>query len=296
MNTQFNTTETFQQRVAQTTIRGINKCVNELFEQYSLLQNWVEKKNELDYQYRDSITTNALKRNGQLFLVFILLPVLGIIDYASVAPFINYLSVSAGGGLIGVFLSCIGFLFFIFIELATGWVLIYYSKKRSLSKGVIILLALGLAILPSYLIYTTNDIDTNKTTITGHKTMALAIVSIIVHIVFFLVIKDVWAGIHYCIYYCKNKALESKHPHKAMKALLEKLQDYYLDFDKYTATYTPEQQVRLINNKAWYIKHKISTGTHIKEFDLSDYDPNTFYTIQNIGYRQNGMYQFTVKQ
>jgi hypothetical protein len=277
MDTSNSFSKSFEARLIDKVVGIINTSSNKLFDLYRQFQTWIEKKTELEFTYREYTNASSGKKNGWLFLLFILLPTMGIIDYASIAQFIAYLAASTGSGLIAVFITLIGWLFFILLELATGYILIYYAKDKFWLRVMAIILAIGLIVLPSYLIYTTYDINPDKTPLLYHKTMALVLVSLLIHTIFFVVVGEVWAGIHYFVYLCKKRALENKHPHKAMKVEIEKLQKSYIDFDKHTRSLPTEQRTFLLQNRAWFVKHKLTNGAHSQEYDLSDYHPEINY-------------------
>lgn len=288
-------TENFETKLAENLAKEINTLSNTLFELFGQLKKWVSQKRELEYEYRDYISADKAKKNGWLFFLLVLLPILGIIDYASVAQFIAYLVHSSGGGILGFILSFVGWLLFILLELATGWLLLY-SKGKPVLKVFGIVIAIILIVLPAYLVFTTYDINPNKTELLYRKTIALVIVSVIVHAIFFAVIKDVWAGIHYVIYLIKNKLLNAKHPHTAMKEVSNRLQSLYIDFDKYTTNCPPAGKTTLLHNRAWYIKRKITTGVYDTQYDFSDYNQNTSYTGSRKEQKQdNNTYQYTIK-
>lgn len=288
-------TESFETKLTDKLAKDINTNSNTLFELFGQLQKWEAQKRELEYEHRDYINADKPKKNGWLFFLLVLLPILALVDYASIAQFIAYLAHSSGGGFIGGILSLVGWLFFILLELATGWLMLH-SKNKPLLKGFSSVFAIALILLPSYLIYTTYDINPEKTALLYNKTIALAIVSIIVHGIFFAVIKDVWAGIHYVTYLIKRKLHDGKHPHKSMKEVTEQLQALYQDFDKYTATYPLATKATLLHNRAWFIKRKITTGQYETQYDLSDYNQQLSYAGNIREYKQNNNYQYTVKQ
>lgn len=277
MDTNNNFSKSFEMRLVDKIVATINTASNKLFDLYRELQAWNERKTELEFHYRDYTTTSSAKKNGRLFLLLILLPTLGVIDYASISQFIDYLAASSGSGLVSLIISFVGWIFFILLELATGWLLIHYAKDKPPLKVMAILLAIGLILLPSYLVYTTYDINPDKTALLYHKTIALIIVSIVIHTIFFLVVGEVWAGIHYFVYVCKCRLLDNKHPYKKMQVEVEKLQRSYIDFDKHTSQYPIEQKEPLLTNRAWYVKYKLTNGAHSQEYNLSDYHPEISY-------------------
>jgi hypothetical protein len=270
----FNIQATFETRVLEKTTASIDAKSNEYFDLHQKTRFCEEKIAELDFQYRDYCNASSSKRIGRNFLLFVLLPTVAFFDYSSISSFITYLMFSAGS-LVGWFIGLIGWLFFVLLELATGWVIIYYAKDKPLIKILAILLAIGLIITPSYLIYTTYDITVNKTDALYHKTIALIIVSLIIHTIFFLVISEVWAAIFFAVYAVKRKLLLLKDPRNKMKLIKKALQDNYTVFSRYTATMPPKQKASLLTNISWYIRSKITNSNN--PYDLSDFNPAINY-------------------
>lgn len=271
-----NNQPSFETRVLETVTASIDAKSNEYFDQYQKVEECESKITELDFQYREYCNAGSSKKIGRNFLLFILLPVVAFFDYSSISSFISYLVASAGswvGGLIGL----VGWLFFVLLELATGWVIVYYAKDKPIVKILAIILAIGLIITPSYLIYTTYDITANKTDALYHKTIALIIVSLIIHTIFFLVISEVWTGIFYIVYLIKRKFLSTKNPLHKMKLLKKTLQDNYTVFSRYTATMQTAEQAKLLTNISWYIRGKITNSRN--PYDLADFNPAINYAL-----------------
>lgn len=264
----------FEAKVLETATASIDAKSNEYFDQYQILKKRETKQTELDFEYRDYNNASSSKRIGRMFLLVILFPLVAFFDYSSIASFISYLSVSAGswlGGIIGFF----GWLFFALLELATGWVILYYAKDKPFIKFVAVLVAIGLIITPSYLIYTTYDITAIKTSQLFHKTVALIIVSILIHLIFYLVIADLWAGIFVIVYMIKSWFISTTAPLQKMKGLKKSLQDDYTVFARGTATMPLDQQARLLTNLSWYIRSKITNSKD--PYNLDDFTPTTHY-------------------
>lgn len=275
--TNSNNQPSFETRVLETVTASIDAKSNEYFDQYKSVQSCEAKITELDFQYRDYCNAGSSKKIGRNFLLFILLPTVAFFDYSSISSFISYLVASAGSW-VGAFIGLVGWLFFVLLELATGWVIVYYAKDKPVVKFLAIILAMGLIITPSYLIYTTYDITANKSDALYHKTIALIIVSLIIHTIFFLVISEVWTGIFYMVYIIKRKLLSTKNPLHKMKLLKKTLQDNYTVFSRYTASMPAMEQAKLLTNISWYIRSKITNS--YDPYDLADFNPSINYAQQ----------------
>lgn len=266
-----NNTNTFQNRIAEQITSIIAKLVGVYFELYSLIPDRQEQERLLDFQYRESSNATAIVKAGWFFLLFILLPVIGLFDYSSVLPFLSYLS-AMSGSFIGTLIDIGGWLFFLLIELSIGWLLVY-SKGKPLLRFIALVLACAITILPSFLIYTTYYITEDKTELLQFKTIALMVVSVMLHLLLFLVISEVWTAINHYAYLYKKWRLKQKDLKVQMKKIKEQLQQQFTDFD----TYVGKGSTALISNRAWYLKKKFENGSN--DYDLSDYDPNTDYSI-----------------
>ena len=264
----------FEQRVLETTCAAINRESAAYLDTFKKTQSTDQSIVELDYQYKDYAVATAAQKSGWFFLLAVLMPALGIFDYTSIAPFISYLVASAGG-FIGAIIGLTGWLFFTMLELATGWVLVYFSKGKPIVKAIAIALAIGLIVTPSYLIYTTYDLSANKTAGLYSRTVALIIVSIIIHTIFFVVVAEVWKGIFYYTYRIRRKILLAKSPEQQMKVQRKSLQEHYSTFSGYASVVPPLQQATMLNNLSWYIKIKITNS--LEPYDLSDFNPSINY-------------------
>jgi|GEM_PF-4299550 len=267
----------FETRLIEKTSNSINAKSNDYFDYFKKWETYNGKITELDFQYRDYANASSGRKIGWCFLLLMILIIAGF-DYASVAAFLNYLSISAGG-VIGWVLNVISWLFFVFIELATGYLIIYYAKDKPFVKWLGILLAIVLIITPSYMIYTTYELTEPKTNQLLHKTIALIGISILLHTLMFLMISEVWAGIFYVIYLVKRKVLAMKDPQKQMKILKKSLQEEYTVFTRYAASIPTNEQAVLLTNLAWYIRKVITNSRN--PYDLSAFDPDIDYAPQS---------------
>jgi hypothetical protein len=263
----------FEARLTEKTTDAINAKSNEYFDLYEKTKTWVSKVTELDFRNKEYVNASSSRKVGWCFLLCVLLPITAAFDYSSVAGFLHYLSASAGG-LVGIFIGFVGWLFFVMLELAVGWLIVYYAKDKPIIKIIGIIIAVGLIITPSFLIATTYFMSTHSEQLL-FKTIALIIMSLIIHAIFFIVISEIWNGIFYVIYCTRRRLMMGKNPQNRMKTLKHSLQDDYTTFTRYAVSLPVVQQVQLLTNLAWYIKAKITNSR--TPYDLSDFDPKINY-------------------
>lgn len=263
----------FETRLTEKATDAINAKSNEYFDLYEKTKTWVAKVTELDFRNKEYENASNSRKVGWCFLLCILLPITAAFDYSSVAGFLHYLSASAGG-IVGIFIGFVGWLFFVMLELAVGWLIAYYAKDKPIIKVIGIIIAIGLIVTPSFLIYTTYAMSAHSDQLL-FKTIALIIMSLIIHAIFFIVISEVWSGIFYVIYCTRRRLMMGKNPQNRMKILKNSLQEDYSVFTRYAASMPIVQQVQLITNLAWYIKAKTTNSR--TPYDLSDFDPAINY-------------------
>lgn len=271
-----NKRQSFNNRVVEKITIAVALLTDLFFEHDSRLSAWNEKKRELDYDYRDSINTNSAKKTGWFFMLFFLVPCLGLFDLSSIASFISYLATISGSHMVGAIISFFGWLFFMFLELGIGW-LIIYSKTKPALRFFSYLLAGLVTIIPAYLIYTSYSLTPDKSPAMLFKTIALMLLSFIIHVLFFLLIVEIWAAINHNVYNAKNWVLHTKDPEEKMRLVKDELLKLYPDLDRYVVNGDVENVGSLLSNRAWYLWRKLRRGGIHNDYDLSDYDPNTSY-------------------
>ena len=270
-----------ESRAAEKLVLQINTLSDRLFDLYDRLQQWKEQKAELNVSYADYANESPEKKAGWLFLLCILVPALGVFDYSTISQFIAFLSASSGGA-IGNIISYTGWLFFVIMELAIGWALIV-SKGKPGMRILAVLLAIAVILVPPFLIFSGYLITPQKTSLLEHKTIALIVVSFLIHLLFFAVIGHVWNAINYAIYGCKAKALNSRSPIKAMRATRAKLLKLLFGFDLYVFVHGVTAYGALLTNQAWYLKRKRNQGSRETAFNFSSYNPLASYSLMGNG-------------
>jgi hypothetical protein len=206
---------TFLHRLLSDMGKSICNLTDQFFELYNQLPIYENKYESLYYQYREFDNASAMRKTGWFFLVSILLPCLLMFDYASIKAFLDYLSISAGG-VIGFVIKIIGGAMFLLFEIGIGFLLLN-SKDKPILHILAVILAIAMICIPAYLIYTTYLISPQKTDLLYYKTIALILVSVIIHILFFLLVAEIWAGINYYLYKLKLRKVMKNDPSKHME-------------------------------------------------------------------------------
>lgn len=303
----FQQPQSFQSKVVENSSYQINKKSSDFFDLIQAAMNWGQRKQELDYQHHDIVLEGSpLNKAGWVFLPCLLV-IFGIIDGASVYPFFAYLAAQAGGGFFGGIIKIVGVGSFLAFELAVAWILASPGKFKPSVRFLAKILAIALVLLPPGLIVAGYIINPDKTGLLLVKTLFVAFFSLIVHALFFTLSSSIWAAFSFVGYAIQKKILQGKHPGIQIKAMKEALQRQYADFDKYTATYPPEEREALLNNISWYVKHKIS-NSYADDYEFTDFDPEIrYFSLQPYGKTtvvqtasqkgtQTGNYSYTVKQ
>lgn len=256
-------------------IAKIIELTNSFFACFAELIVWQQDKKELELQYPEFREVSSGKKTGWYFLIFGLLPVSVLIDYASISSFISYLASSTGSEIMSTIISALGFLIFLILEMAVGWLILFSNKPILRIVGYV--LAAIIAALPAYLTYTTYLLTPEKTEALYYKTLALMGFSVLIHAMLFLLIKEIWAGINYLIFGNRCRKLNRRNPIAKMKAIRAELQQLYVHFDRQAAGLPQEQYATLLPNRAFFLKEKLTNGVSTDDFDLSNYNPNASY-------------------
>lgn len=260
-------------------LKQISKSIIELtdryFDLYSQIGAWVERLKRLCFDFRDYIYATIMKKAGWFFILFILVPCIAMFDYSSIMPYIEYLS-STAGAVIGTIIKYTGFLMFVALEIAIGWLICNF--RGNLVKNIITyLLAVVITLVPMLLIYATYAITEHKTGLLLSKTLALMLMSGVLHVLVLMLATEIWRGILHNIYKFKNRRLQKEHPHKEMQRVKKQLQEYFADYDLYvTAEGTTGTEAEL-SSRSLYLKQKFQQGKTGDEYDLSDYDHTKTY-------------------
>lgn len=247
-----------------------------IFELFGRYHAWTVQEKEIEFHYRDNIYATSLRKVGWYFLLFVLVPGIPVFDYASITSFLEYLT-HASGPIIGLAIKFGGWLMFLILELAIGW-LLFYARTFGIKRWLVKLLAVIITLIPAVLIATTYIITPEKTTLLLSKTLTLMFVSIVLHVLVLLLSKEIWSAILHIVYKKRKKQHDNNNPHKEMKRAKKELILLFTDFDLYVVSNSnPKEYASYLPNRAWYLKKKFQTGGSVDEFDLSDYDPNVSY-------------------
>ncbi|HEY1032903.1 MAG TPA: hypothetical protein VGD89_14095 [Flavipsychrobacter sp.] len=270
--------QSFQNRLRDKITSDIASYTDQYFELDVQQSAFAEKEQERQYNYRSCMNAPSSQKIAWVFFLM-LAGFVAIMDYASIVQFFTYLSKQSGGAT-GAMIKSIGGVFFVAFELGIGIVML--RTKSPFVKTVTGIIAVALCLLPAFLIYSGYAINPNKTSLLLYKTIALMVLSIIIHAFFFLCIADIWAAMNYVVYCVTKWSSKAKDPQRKMKTVKKELQALYPDFDHHVIISVPAEQVaQLLHNRAWYLKGKLQSGGTQSDYDLSDYDPNISYAPAN---------------
>jgi len=262
-------------RIIEKITSGITQNTNQLFALYNKLPAWQDKQRGLDYDHRKYINATATQKIGWFFFLFILLFIIAGVDVCSISSFLEYLALRAPNFIVKSIIYLLGWLIFIGVELGIGYIVLYSSDKPLL-KFAAYLLAILITLLPAVLIYATYAMLDDGGIAILVRTIVLILLSIVLHVVFFLVVREIWEAITYYRYKVKNWFLMSSNPELKMDAATAQLNTLFSDFDCYVLKEHVGDIAPLIDNRAWYLKRKFQGHTS-QEYDLSDYDPHVKY-------------------
>ena len=216
------------------------------------------------------------------FMLFIGIPMLLMVDFASLKEFFQFLENKAGG-ILGNIIGGIGFLLFGMIELGVGSFIMWIrqlDKEGKASRGQIWLgrlLMVVMIILPLLLIYTGYDLDEDKSPAKLMKTLVLMLLSFAIHVFVFASIETIWAAITYFLGYKPREfMLRISNPeHKLVKVkpyLMESYHEYddhLSEFNKLSVeakgTFNAE-----LSKRERLLKDKLTNGSGDDDYDVQD--------------------------
>jgi hypothetical protein len=264
-------------------ISVILKLTGKYFEKFALIPAWQNKMCEIEDTH-ENIT--ALSGQAKFFLGFLLLLCFFIVgvDFGTIKPFVEGLSNNAGG-LVGDIILFLGAFIFIAFELLAG-ILKRHGKKQDNGSLVFLGFVLGLVIcaLPAYMIYKTYEItpDEDKTIILYNKTIAYMIFSFVIHLLSFLLIEKILDAFQWVGYGVQKGWHNLSNPSKKMKYLRKELLAEFENFDRnMNKMETTEDKIAAtatMNNRAWFLRQKLSDGNVMDDYDLSCYNENIDYS------------------
>ncbi len=256
----------------------IGRLTNDFFNQ--VREYHVYKENENDFQVKNTFyaEANSMKRLRWFLALFIVVPVLILIDYASVYLFIEALAerLPTGFGK-SVIITVSIFLFFI-LELATILAIlrieeILETKNSGGLRFLKYVLMITMIISPALLIYAGYSMQPTHIPGEGLKTLVLMMVSVVIHIFLFILMEDLLHAIIY-IKYLVNKAIwKMKSPEPRLISLKESLRREYNSYDlekvkistnPHVATYLPTIE---LNKRERFLKEKLEDSIEDNDYD-----------------------------
>lgn len=264
-------------------ISVILNLTGKFFEKYAMLPAWKEAMKDIDDTHENIASLSGQTKFFLGFLLCLCLFIVGV-DYGTIKPFVEGLSYNAGG-FVGEVILFLGAFIFIAFELLAG-MLKRHGKKQD--NGFLVFLAyiLGLVIcaLPAYMIYKTYEItpEEDRTMALYNKTMAYMIFSFVIHLLSFLLIEKILDAFQWVWYGLKKWWHNLSNPQNKMKRIRKELINEFENFDRnMNRLQTVEEKIKAtetMNNRAWYLRQKLSDGDVMNDYDLSDYNENIDYS------------------
>ena len=178
--------------------------------------------------------SNMQKVRWQLVLL-IVVPVLILVDYASLKIFIEYLQYAAGSYTVSRVLKVVGILIFFILELAVCFSIVRLNERlekepnRTL-KFIKIILMTVMITLPSILIYTGYVLYDSPIQGDAVKTFALILLSLAIHTALFILIDDVLKAITYIVFLVHRQLLKGSDPMKKIERVKKQLLHLYPEY------------------------------------------------------------------
>jgi hypothetical protein len=167
----------------------------------------------------------SMQKIRWLLVLFLVIPVLILVDFASLKLFIEYLEYSANSVIISNIIKAIGIIIFFVLELAVCFAILRINEKiPSLSlKFLKIVLTLVMVTLPSLLIYTGYLLLPSPNPGDWMKTFSLILLSLAVHMALFILINDILQVIAYLSFIIRKWLLQEKNPTKYLEKIKREL-------------------------------------------------------------------------
>jgi hypothetical protein len=197
-----------------------------------------ERKKEYEDMSVGWLSYSNLQKARWMLVLFIVVPILILVDYASLILFIDYLQYAVNSIVIGNVLRVIGIIIFFTLELGICFSIIRLNEHLEenpilILKFVKIILMCIMITLPSILIYTGYLLLPSVTQGDTMKTYALVLLSLAIHTALFILIDDVLRSITYIAFLIRGQWLKSKdtvkHIEKCKKELFRLYNQYDID-------------------------------------------------------------------
>lgn len=240
---------------------GLHQAINtieHLTERFIALLIDLRKAKEREAMFLvryQEIESTSLFEKVVYFLVFFLLPVLILFDYATLKNFIDFIH-SRFSGLLADIVTYTGVFVFISLEILSGVRLVLQSQKvqkegevsnayQVITYGLVFMAI----IIPSMIIMAEYQLK-EQTGENRMKMQVLVVVSLVIHIVFFASVDKLLQAFTYLYFKLKQYFFESPKTERAIKGLKPHLRKAYREYDRLLYLYLklPEEE-RQINHR-----------------------------------------------
>jgi len=206
---------------------------------YNLVKKYKAYKESCDsHNVKNTIYEEAdsMKKLRWFLALFVVTPILILIDYASVYLFIEALADRIPAGFGKSVIHTVSIIIFFVLELATILGIlkieeILETKSKSGLRLLKYVLMITMIIAPALLIYVGYTMDPIHSPGEGLKTLVLMMVSLTIHTIFFILMEDVLHCINYVKYLISKSLLKCKNPEPRLVDLKEQLVSEYNKYD-----------------------------------------------------------------
>jgi hypothetical protein len=263
-------------------LRAIKQRITEMTNDFIRLVKDKQKHDErcLEFDVKnDEWNSHSNMQKVRWFLVLlIVVPILILVDYASLKLFIEYLQYSVNNYAVSKVLEVLGIIIFFILELAICFSIIRINESlerepnRAL-KFVKVLLTIIMITLPSILIYTGYLLLPSPSPGDTMKTFALILLSLAIHTALFILIDDVLRAITYIVFLIRRRMLKRADPTKYIEKLKKELLKCYSQYDieAITLSELPDSAVYLpiikLSTREQLLRDRLEEG-----MDEDDYD------------------------
>ncbi|MEI6681652.1 MAG: hypothetical protein WCO44_03440 [Bacteroidota bacterium] len=214
----------------------IGRYTNEF---YKLVKVYKEHQSDTAYfSARNTMYEEAESKQivRWLMVLFVVIPILILVDYASLKLFVDYLQAAVGNQAGSGFLRTFGIFVFFILELATAFAVLKINEEMEtrasfLYKVLKFILMIVMIGLPAMLIFTGYMLQSHHPVGSGIKVFTLMVLSLVIHTVFFVLIDDFLRSIGYLIYQIQKMVLYFKDPESRLEQLKTELRSLYGSYD-----------------------------------------------------------------
>ncbi len=239
-----------------TTLKRLLKAISNLTEDWistaKAYKNYLSHLAAFKRQHEIYESADTIQRSVWLFSIMLLIPMLAIIDFATLRLFFEYLGSKVEEGGVKTFLSQYGFLIFISLEMSVAVFYLYNRKKREEGEGglgitiVIVAVMCLIALFPAFLIAAGFYLNQANSGADFVKVCALIVFSILVHAFIFIFSEILWNAIGFTWYLTKSFWFDITNPKEKLLKLTPRLRKLYLEYkhhlDEFQALPANEQK------------------------------------------------------